>query len=263
MKLDKNIIKELQEIAPTLAKLDKVNFYQVAEGYFENSRTNILESLTKEHELSEELSPTLALLKKKQLYTAPQASFFESFSDRLINEVHAEDVEEELSYALPALQHLQKKELYNVPADYFASFPESMTHLAVYEVREHPATVEQISNRWSELTERLLGLIARPRYAFVMASVLSLIVCIGLVINAETLSNEDKIFAQMQQLSDADLHHYFGKHRDDFDERTILHNINNVDFTHYFDKPDQVIPQLKDQSKSAADEETITEDNID
>ena len=263
MKLDKNIRKELEEIAPVLARLDKTNFYEVEEGYFENSAGMIMESVERHTEALEEFSPVLSLLQKKELYQAPGHAYFESFSDKMITEIHAEDVDEELSYALPVLQHVAKKELYEVPAAYFNTFPAAITKLASKEVKEHPSTIAQWSSRWSEVTERVLGLIARPRYAFAMASVVSLVVCIVLVIKAETLSDEDKIFSQMQQLSDTDLHHYLGKHRDDFDEHTILHNLNNVDFIHYKnDKPGQV-RSVDEHTNDISNEEITNEDIVD
>ena|GEM_PF-3355666 len=261
MKLHNNILKELQEIAPALAKLDKVNFYQVEEGYFEDSKLKIIGSVAKP--LAEvELTPVLSAIKKRELYAAPSTSYFESFSENLIAKVSAEEVVEELSYALPILQHIEKKEWYKVPANYFASFPDKITRLAKKEAIESP--VEHWSNIWIELSERVLGLISRPGYAFAMASVVSAIVCIGLVFNTQnTMSGDEKIFAQMQQIPDADLHHYIDKHRDEFDEHMILHNINDVDFTHYFDKPEQVTPHIESHTKGTTDDELTNEDILD
>ena len=261
MKLNNKILTELQEIAPTLAKLDKVNFYQVEEGYFEKSQINITELVGKVH--GEELPTVLSSIDKKELYTAPVASYFRSFSDNLISKIHAEEVAEELAYALPTLQHAPKKELYKVPATYFSSFPEKMSKLISKEAAE--STVEHWSIKWAGFTETVFSLISKPRYAFAMASVVSMIVFIGLFINTQTgsISADDKIFAQMQQIPDADLHHYIAKHRDEFDERTILHNIDDVDFTHYFDKPEQVTPHIDGHAKGEPDDELSSEDILD
>ena len=261
MKKDNKILTELQELAPTLAKLDKVNFYQVEEGYFENSQLNIVELVSKAQ--TEELPQVLASISKKELYAAPAASYFGSFSDDLISKIHAEEVVEELAYALPILQHAPKKEFYKVPATYFSSFPERMTKLVSKQTAE--STVEHWSIKWANFTETLLGLISQPRYAFAMASVVSMIVFIGLFINTQTssISGDDKIFAQMQQIPDADLHHYIAKHRDEFDERTILHNINDVEFIHNFDKPDQVTPHIDSHAKGVPDDDISSEDILD
>ena len=237
MKLNNNISKELQEIAPMLAKLDKVNFYQVEDGYFERSRVSIIDAIGHPAVESEFVSSVLALNHKKEIYAAPAASYFESFSDAVITKVHAEDVEEELSYALPVLQHIEKKEPNQVPAAYFSTFPALITKLASNDAKAHHSPVDQWNDKWSILTEKVLGLIARPRYAFALASSIGMVICIAVAIHAQTsMSDDDKIFAQMQQIPDAELHHYISKHRDEFDERTILHNINGIDFSHYNDK---------------------------
>ncbi len=261
MKLNNKILEELREIAPALAKLDKVDFYQVEEGYFEDSKNRIVKSIART--ISEaELSPILSTIQKKELYPAPSSAFFESFSENLIAKIHTEEVNEELSYALPVLQHAEKKEWYKAPANYFATFPDKITKLAKKEAIESP--VEHWSNVWTEISERVSVLISRPGYAFAMASVISAIVCIGLVFNAQnTMSGDEKIFAQMQQIPDADLHHYIDKHRDEFDEHTILHNINDVDFTHYFDKPEQVTPHIESHVTGTADDEITNDDILD
>ena len=262
MKLNNKILEELQEIAPTLAKLDKLDFYQVEEGYFEDSKHRIVESVTKS--ISEvELTPVLSAIKKKELYPAPSPSFFGSFSENLIAKIHTEEVAEELSYILPTLQHVEKKKWYEAPANYFASFPDRITRMAKKEETEE-SPVEHWSNVWIEISERVLSLISRPTYAFAMASVVSAIVCIVLVFNTQSsMSGDEKIFAQMQQIPDADLHHYIDRHRDEFDERTILHNINDVDFTHYFDKPEQVTPHMENHVNGAADDEITNDDILD
>ena len=261
MKKDNKILTELQEIAPTLAKLDKVNFYQVEEGYFENSQLNITELVSKVQ--AEELPRVLSSISKKELYAAPTSSYFSSFSDDLMSKIHAEEVAEELAYALPILEHAPKRELYKVPVTYFSSFPARMTKLVSKEVAE--STVEHWSIKWTSFTETVLGLISQPRYAFAMASVVSMIVFVGLFVNTQSgsISADDKIFAQMQQIPDADLHHYIAKHRDEFDERTILHNIDDVEFTHYFDKPEQVTPHIEGHAKGEPDDELSSEDILD
>jgi len=255
VKLNNNIVEELQEIAPVLAKLEKVNFYQVREGYFEDSLLKITDTVSKS--VSEaELVPLLASISKRELYPAPSASYFGSFSEGLIAKVHAEQVEEELAYALPALQHVVKKQLYKVPAAYFASFPERIAKLATKKVS--PSVLERWERLWERLSDTVFGFISRPRYSFAMASVVGMIVCIVLLTNTKTssLSEEDKIFAQMQQVPDADLHRYIDRHRDEFDERTILHDIKDVEFTHYFDKPEQVTPHIESHVKGKADDDT-------
>jgi hypothetical protein len=211
----------------------------------------------------EVLSPFLSAINKKELYPAPAATYFKSFSENLIAKVHSEEVVEELSYALPLLQHIPKKSLYKMPTSYFASFPEKIIKLATKKAPE--SVVEHWGSVWSSLGDVVFGFISRPRYSFAMASVVGMIVCLFLVTNTKTptLSEEDKIFAQLQQIPDADLHHYIDKNRDEFDERTILHNINDVEFTHYFDKPEQVTPHIETHAKGNPNDEAINEEILD
>ena len=254
MKPDKQILNELQEVAPTLAKLDKVDLYHVEEGYFQNSSVAISNLIT-----GAEQSSILSSIPKKELYTAPASSYFATFSDDLIHVIHADGVAEEVSYTIPVLQHIDKKELYEVPVSYFASFPHRITKLATNTSIETP--VEHWTGIWSVLTEKLSMLIARPRYSFALASFAGLFMCIIVAVNTRnTLSSDDKIFAQMQQIPDADIHHYIDRHRDEFDERTILTNINDVDFMHSFDKPDQVTPHIE---RHARGDEEISEEILD
>jgi hypothetical protein len=259
-----NIEKELKEIAPALARLDKVNFYQVSDGYFQDAQLKIIELIDKPV-VKEVLPAIFSRIEKKELYTAPAPAYFEAFSDQLMKEIYAEEVAEELSYALPILQDVAKKEAYEVPALYFEKLPDAITRMVSKEVIDHSSQIEEWSSRWGLFMQQVWDVFSRPRYSFAMASIVGVIVCIGLVINNRTISAEDKIFAQMQQVSDADLHHYIAKHGDEFDEHTLLHDINNVEFTHYFDKPEQVTPHIESHisGDKDKDDESTNEDILD
>lgn len=263
MKPNNNILKELQEIAPNLARLDRVNFYQVEEGYFEDSQLRIAELIESPVTQTEVLHTVLSSINKKELYPAPASAYFESFSENLLAKVHAQEVEEELAYALPVLQNVPKKQFYKMPVAYFASFPEKIVRLATKKAPE--SVLIHWGNVWGRLGDVVFGFISRPRYSFAMSSVVGMIVCVFLLTNTKTssISAEDKIYAQMQQIPDADLHHYIDKHRDEFDERTILHNINDVEFTHYFDKPEQVTPHIENHAKGNPNDELTNDDILD
>jgi hypothetical protein len=263
VKINQDILKELQEIAPALATLDKVNFYQVEVDYFDHVPANIVEMIG--HEIRTEGVPeALNAVRYTDLYPAPQPFYFESFSDLILTKINVEEAAEELAYTLPILQHTEKKELYTVPAAYFDSFPESVIKLTKQEASIHPSPIRQWRSKWSTLTQAIQDLILRPRYAFAMASAVGMIVFAVLVINSQpNMSGDDKIFAQMQQIPDADLHHYISRHRDEFDEHTILTNINNVDLTHYFEKSGQPVHGAPGQTNKGLDEEIANEDVLD
>jgi hypothetical protein len=258
VKQNEEIAKELQEVAPTLSTLDKVNLYPVSEGYFQDSTNDIMAMIG---ELK--LPSTLSQIEKKNLYPAPAPLYFESIADNILTKIHADEVADELTYSAPHLVSLPKSTIQQVHVDYFISFPEVMTQMAAHEDAAHSHDLEQLGGKWSELIERLWAFVSRPAYAMAIASCVGLIMCIGLVMNNHSLSDEDKIFAQMQQIPDSELHSYIGKHRDDYDEHTILHHIDETDFTHYFDKPEDVPAHLIDQVKGTTASEVNADDIID
>ena len=263
MKASKDISKELHEIAPILSGLDKKNFYTVSEGYFEESTQKIMmlaEDVTL-HGI--DLPPVLASIEKRELHSAPQG-YFSSFTDNLIGQIHAEEVAEELAYTAPLLIGFDKKEAYSVPVNYFAAFPTDISKIAAKEAAAHDTLIDHEISVWSIWIQRILTVVSRPKYSFAMACMVAIVVMISVVYTHSTLTPEEKIFAQMQQIPDSELHHYIGKHRDEFDERTILYHINDIEFSHYFDKPENVPAHLKGDIKTGPDNiDNLNEDVID
>ncbi len=80
MALATNILKELQEISPTVAAIEPVTPYKVPDGYFENlaqlviTRIQELETPSASQEIKM-LSPLLDGLKNKMPYTVPEGYF--------------------------------------------------------------------------------------------------------------------------------------------------------------------------------------------
>lgn len=255
VKTQDNISKELQEVAPVLLGLDRTNFYQVPEGYFDRSMLAIIELVDKP-ETGPETFSVLASLPKTEISAVP-IGYFSSYSDELIQTIRAMEVAEELQYTSHLLAGVEKKEMYQAPVGYFASFPDAITRLAVYEEKEHPAIVERWTHRWAAIVWDIMSrTILRPQYAFAMACLVGMVMGAGLVVNNGTYSTEDKIFAQIEQVPVSEIHSYMAQHHDEFDEHTILHHINDTEFTHYFDKASDVTPQMEGEL-SGITEETI------
>ena len=263
MKASKDILNELREIAPALSGLDKKNFYTVSEGYFEESGQKIMMLAVDVQLHGIDLPPVLASIKKKQLHSAPEG-YFSSFTDNVIGQIQSEEVAEELTYTAPLLVGLEKKEAYSVPANYIADFPANIYKVAAREAAAHDTLIEHEISVWSIWIERILTVVSRPKYSFAMACMVAIVVMISVVYSHSTLTPEEKIFAQMQQVPDSELHHYIGKHRDEFDERTILYHINDIEFSHYFDKPENVPAHLKGAINTGPDNiDNLNEDVID
>ncbi|MCW3125323.1 MAG: hypothetical protein JWO03_981 [Bacteroidetes bacterium] len=259
MKPSKDILNELREIAPVLARLDRKNFYQVSEGYFAESTVKIVERAEDVKAHAIDLPPVLASMQKLEIYKIHEG-YFALFSDDLMAKIHAEEVAEELSLAAPLMAGLSKTELQKVPANYFSVFPMMVTKLAAKEEIEHMPIGHEIS-RWSFWMTNVFERVLRPRYSLAMAFTVAIVVVVGIVFSHSTLTPEEKIFAQMQQIPESELQNYMGKHRDDFDEHTILHNINDIEFTHYFDKPENMPSHLKNNNQELPD--NISEEIID
>jgi hypothetical protein len=84
MKNRNDILKELEEIAPTLASLEKSNAFQVPENYFTEFKSGILIKI-RAGEVQQELqsiAPELAQLQKGSLEQVP-ANYFESFPQQM------------------------------------------------------------------------------------------------------------------------------------------------------------------------------------
>lgn len=258
MKASIDISKELLGIAPTLAELGKKDFYQVPEGYFAESGEHIM-AIVEDKYIEVSLPPVLASLPRIVSHPAVPASYFIDLQDNVVSAMYAGEVKEELSYSAPALIDLSKTMMYSVPAGYFASLPDTLVALAEHESREHNSELEEKVSQWSTWMERIWSAVLRPGHAVAFTCILAAAVLVTTGTSHSTLTPEEKIFAQMQQLPESDISQYMGKHRDDFDERAILQNINDIDFTHYFDKPENIPAHLK---AIDAGSQNLTEEDI-
>ncbi|MBS1686066.1 MAG: hypothetical protein JSS76_15070 [Bacteroidetes bacterium] len=258
MKPSTDISVELSGIAPVLSGLDKKDFYQAPEGYFIDSVEHIL-AVVEDRFIEVSLPPVLASLPRLVPHPQLPAEYLASFADDLMAHIYADEVAEELVHAAPSLAACPKRPVYAVPADYFVSLPATLLAMAERENREHHSALEATVSKWSDWMDRVWDSVLRPGHAFAFTCVLSVAVIFAMVFAHSTLTPEEKIFAQMQQLPESEISSYIGRHRDDFDERTILQNINDVDFTHYFDKPENIPAHLK---AIGSENQSLTEEDI-
>lgn len=98
MKRNEEILQELKMIAPVLASVERKNFYQVPEGYFEQAKLNLLD-LIDTHVVKEELTavaPHLSPLEKKSTFEVP-ANYFASFPQKMMTRIAEEQTTPDLS----------------------------------------------------------------------------------------------------------------------------------------------------------------------
>jgi hypothetical protein len=123
MKNSPEILEELRVISPLLAGLEKVNLFQVPEGYFDELHLRIAEYV--------KINDTTAVdnIIKRNLQQVP-AGYFDTLSDSILAKVRAaypESAEEELHKLSSLLYSLRKKNVFSVPQNYFELFSEEIS----------------------------------------------------------------------------------------------------------------------------------------
>lgn len=263
MKPANDIKNELEQAAPFLGRLDKVELYEVRPGYFESFTERIMQEVHICDGPELEMAALLKEVGKKEIYPAPSPLYFASFKEELLKTIHAEEVAAEMEYALPVLNRLGKKEIYAAPQGYFRDFPAKMLKLVAQKKVEPSNLFARNLTSLQVFFDHVFGSLAKPAYAFAAASCLGLVVCAGLVLNHRSDSQEDQIFAQMQQLPESEIRTYISGHPDEFDERTLLHDINNLDFARSNEKPARISTGLHNSLNSAQEDDSLNDDLLD
>ncbi len=108
MKNSNEILNELNDISPALAKLEKVNVFSVPEGYFIG--------------LDEKIATTVFLQQdKKTTFQKVPEGYFDSLSSRILSKVktETESSDDEIKSISPALHYLKEENVFDVPEGYF------------------------------------------------------------------------------------------------------------------------------------------------
>jgi hypothetical protein len=196
METRENILKELQELAPTLAKMEKKNFYSVPENYFLDFKNALLETV-KMSEAKQELksiAPELLKLEKKQAAEIP-ANYFNTFSGDLMQRIRANEMNAELKGIAPTLASIDEKvNLYEVPANYFNAFPQQMLQrIALAQQTEPVDAIPGWLQRLNNVLDNIYARVFKPQYSIAFAGVASvLIVVVMLFANVEQPQPEQK-----------------------------------------------------------------------
>lgn len=118
MKKPNNILEELLQIAPQLAKVEKKQPFQVPENYFSTLEQTVLARCSEQGEVKAE-APTFSALPKIQPFKTP-ANYFEQLQASILNKVQQET---ETDLASPLIDKIAKERSFSVPANYFAELP--------------------------------------------------------------------------------------------------------------------------------------------
>jgi hypothetical protein len=111
-----HIQEELREIAPTIASITKTNVYSVTPTFFEKLGADIVAKIQSGIE-------PVYFLSNVTPYTVPN-DYFENFPGMILEQVAGRqesrnEVFEEMEKISPLLNTIDKKPVFNVPADYF------------------------------------------------------------------------------------------------------------------------------------------------
>lgn len=123
MAIKAEILNELMEISPVLARMERVNPYAAPAGYFEGLDEHLL-TMAK----IEDHSPALQSIAMNNTMQVPEG-YFEGLAGSILNKIKAEEIlsaDDELRSLSPMLYSLDKVNVYDVPAGYFETLSEEL-----------------------------------------------------------------------------------------------------------------------------------------
>ncbi|HWB63742.1 MAG TPA: hypothetical protein VG603_09550 [Chitinophagales bacterium] len=228
METRNDILKELQEIAPRLASVEKTNPYQLPENYFAQFQSSLMEKI-KLGEVGAELkqvAPSLLQIEKAKTTEIP-AAYFSGFSGKLIQKIRETEAANELAEIAPTLAGLEKVNLYQAPANYFNAFP-----VKVLNKVEQSQPVKAVAPQWiqtlNEALDRVISAVFKPKYSVAFAGITtSAIIAVMMIMKVQQCNDLDCRFAQ---LSTDDINNYLNNrtdaYKDDIFEETGNDNLS-------------------------------------
>lgn len=123
MAIKAEILNELMEISPALARMERVNPYTVPAGYFIGLDEHLM-TMAK----IDEHSPALQGIAMKNTMQVPEG-YFEGLASSILNKIKAEEnlsVDDELRSLSSMLYTLDKVNVYKAPTGYFETLSEEL-----------------------------------------------------------------------------------------------------------------------------------------
>jgi hypothetical protein len=224
METREDILKELSEIAPALAALDKTNPFKLPEGYFNNFSTGVLNRI-KFGEVKAELNavaPELAGLTKPLTIQEP-ASYFSGLPGKVMHKIRGFEVAQELAEIAPALSKLEKINSVEVPAGYFSMLPQQLLNKVQQQRPVSETIAPGIITSLDNLFERWISVIFRPKYTVAFAGLATtLIIAVMMFTKVQQRDDLDSRFAQ---LSTDEINNYLENRSDAYSDEVFEMNI--------------------------------------
>jgi len=229
METREDILKELREIAPRLATLEKVNAYQVPESYFLNFKNMMLEQV-KPVDVKQEihaLAPSLAKLHKPVNAEIP-AVYFSDFSSRLLSKVRSEEVAKELATIAPRLSGLAKVNTLEAPVNYFNAFPARV--LADITAQQQPLTnTRSWLDGLNEVLDNIINVVFKPGYSVAFAGVTTTVI-LGVLMFVKVQQCDD-LDCKFAQLSTDEINNYLDNKSDAYADEVFEMNLDTKGIT--------------------------------
>lgn len=224
METREDILKELGEIAPKLASLEKANTRQLPDSYFLHF-TNMMLEQVKPVDAKQELqvlAPALAKLKKPVNAEAP-AAYFSGFSAGLLQQVRAEEAAKELAVVAPKLAALQKVNTLHAPANYFNTFADRV----VADVNAQVDTSVARPNQWLDglniFLDGIVNAVFKPKYTIAFAGMATTLI-LGVLMFVKVQQTDD-LDSRFAQLSTADIDNYLDNKSDAYSDEVFEMNL--------------------------------------
>ena len=256
-----DILKELKELSPVIAGMEKVNVFTVPSGYFERlgddilvtineGRSNLLSNITtpssiqvpkgyfesladnilnkiKEQESALEelgsLSPMLHSIQNENVFTVPQG-YFELLSGAVLNKIKtAETPAEELGSLSPMLYSIQNENVFTVPKGYFENLPNEILNT----VAPQQAKVVTIQKRTVTF------------FKYAAAAVFTGAMVLGvfkftqnknsidpIIANGTQIAKENKFDEELAKINDVDIIKYLENNNEDVDAALVANTVD-------------------------------------
>jgi hypothetical protein len=234
------ILNELKSISPLLAEMEKINVFQVPQGYFID-----LDARIAAYAILNDTSVTNNI-SKRNLQRVPEG-YFDTLSDSILNKIkiaYPESAAEELQQLSPTLFLLKGINVFSAPNGYFESFENEISERIN---KKEPTKVISINKRSSWLKYAAAAVVTGV-IAFSSIEIFksahngnnnvensSSVTVSETIKNSFQYKSADEVNAGIAKLSDADIVKYLEKNGNVMDNATLL---NDIDVSEMPDKTD-------------------------
>lgn len=258
MKLEDDILNELQSLSPLLAGLQKTTVFFVPEGYFETLSSTVLICVKEE-------VGTLNNIKAEDI---PEG-YFENLSSSILNKIKAQEKyaeTEELAQLSKSVQGIQPKKLFEVPDSYFENLStsildkiktganntvedekeelspllQSLRHVNVYEVPEgYFNTVQQnVFGAVKATTATTAKVVSIFKRRFILKFAAAAVITGAMALGVYKYTNKPVVNTMAPEVSFVKLDSSIekGKNMNELQFNEALNNLTKEDITSYLEK---------------------------